>query len=562
MSSSLYRFIRLHGAYKKLRRVKDIAAILARHGFADVAHRTRLGNVLRVARKIVSLGHWKDKEAISTGARLRSICEELGATFIKFGQVLATRPDLLGPEVIAELSQLQDNVPPFPFEQVEEIITAQLGGPISEVFASLDPKPIAAASIAQVHCGYLVNGDKVALKVKRPNLDKSVRQDLAVMRDIAAYIEDNFDGIEHIHPRSIVEEFARTMGMEMDLRSEARNIERFARNFEDESNVRVPRVYQEHSSASLLVMEFMDGRKVTQVENWDDFPMTPKEIAELGTRLLLRSVFEFRFYHADPHPGNFMIGPDGKVCLLDFGMVGFVGESRVEELLSFMVALVSHDARMLVEAILQSGLAPATLEVREFTRDVEFLMNQFSTLRIEEMDLEMMLRMAIETIYKHRISLPADLLGVARAISTMEGIARQIYPQFSPVEAVQPYFISLFIKRALDPAHQAEQIVDGVMDMLAAARRLPEDLADVIMRLKRGELKLKVEDTRAIEVARIRAAAMNHAAGAMVAGVGVAGSALLYALPSVPEWVAIVSLASSFLVSINVLRNLRKSGGA
>ncbi len=561
MSSPLYRVIKLPGAVKKFRRFKDIASILARHGFADVASRTGVGSAFRVARKIVSLGYWKDKESISTGARLRSICEELGATFIKFGQVLANRPDMFPPEIIKELAKLQDDVQPFPYPIVAEIVERELGRPAAEVFASIEEGPLAAASIAQVHRARLVNGEEVVIKVKRPGLEKSVREDLAVLRDIAAYIEDNFEELEHIQPRALVEEFSRTFAMEMDLRAEARNIERFAQNFADEGAVRLPKVYQEFCNSGLLTMEYLAGRKVTDVADWNSFPREPEEIANLGTRLLLRSVFEHRFYHADPHPGNFLVADDGTVCLLDFGMVGFVSESRMEEMLSFMVGLVSFDAQILVEAILDAGLAPATLNIREFQRDVEMMINQFASLSLDEMDLEVLFRASIETIYKHRISLPADLLGVARAISTMEGIARQIYPEYNPVESIQPYLVSLFVKRALDPAHQADLMVDGVMDFMGLLRQLPRDVSDVVKRLRAGELALQIHDPGAVEVARVEARARNRMVGALLSLTGLGASFYLQAAPGVAEWVPWTSFTVSFSIAIWVVLGIRKSGG-
>jgi len=559
--SSLYRFIKLRSSLKKLKRFKDIASILARHGVADVTARTGVGRVFRVARKIVSLGQWKDKEVIPTGARLRSICEELGATFIKFGQVLANRPDLLPPDVIVELSKLQDDVPPFSFDQVKEILRGELHRPVEELFAHIDEDVLAAASIAQVHRAELATGEKVVIKVKRPGLEQTVNEDLAVLRDIAAYIEDNFEGLEHIRPRAIVEEFARTFAQEMDFKCEVRNMERFAANFEEEPLLRVPRVYRELSTTQFIVMEYLEGTKVTHVESWEDFPLNAEEIADLGTRLLLRSVFEHRFYHADPHPGNFMIAPDGRVCLLDFGMMGYISESRMEELLSFMVALVSYDSRMLVETVLEAGLAPGTIDVKAFQRDAELMLHQFASLSLEEIELQALLRMALDVIYRHRISLPTDLLMVARALGTIEGIARSIYPEFSPLKAVQPYFISLFLRRALDPAHQAEQAVDAVMELVGLARQLPRDLAEVTRQLKQGELTVRLDNQQAAAATRARARGANRLAGSLLAAAGVGASLFLANLDSVPTSAAVVSMSLSFVMALWVVWGIRRAGG-
>jgi ubiquinone biosynthesis protein len=233
----------------------------------------------------------------------------------------------------------------------------------------------------------------------------------------------------------------------------------------------------------------------------------------------------------------------------------------MEEMLSFMVGLVSFDAQILVEAILEAGLAPATLNIREFQRDVEMMINQFATLSLEEMDLEVLFRSSIETIYKHRISLPADLLGVARAISTMEGIARQIYPEYNPVKSIQPYLVSLFVKRALDPAHQADQMVDGVIDFVGLLRQLPRDVSDVVKRLKEGELTLRVHDPSAVEVARVQARARNRMVGALLSLTGLGATFYLQAAPGVGEWVPWTSFTTSFCIAIWVVMGVRKSGG-
>jgi len=559
--SSIDRFIRLPQSYKKLKRFKDIASILARHGFADVATRTRFGRVVRVTRKIVSLGFWKEKEAMPTGERIRTICEELGPTFIKFGQMLANRPDLVPPDVILELAKLQDRVPPFEFATVKEILVRELDRPVDEVFESIEQDALAAASIAQVHRARLRTGEQVVIKVKRPGLEQVIREDLAVLRDIAAYIQDNFEGVGHINPRSIVEEFARTFSQETDLSIEVCNMERYASNFEDEPLFRIPTPFRELCTPNLIVMEYLEGTKVTEVGDWEAFPIGPDEIAEIGTRHLLRSVFEFRFFHADPHPGNFMIAPDGTICLLDFGMMGFIDEARMEEMLAFMVALVSQDSQMLVETIMEAGLAPPRIDMRSFRRDVELMMNRFTTLTLEELDIESLIRTAVETISRHRIALPTDLLMVARALTTIEGIARRIYPEFEPLSSVQPYLISLFLKRALDPTYQSTLLVDSVLSWASLARRLPQDLTDVLKLLKAGELTIRIDDTYAMKVARQKARTTNRFTGALLAGAGVAGSIFLAGVESLPEWMSVVSFGASFLVALWVVAGIRKSGG-
>ena len=560
--SSLYAFFKFSSSYRKLRRIKDIAGVLAMHGFGDIATRIGLRRFWRRVKRLVTLGRAGEGPVIPTsGERLRVVCEELGPTYVKFGQMLASRPDLFPPDVIVELSRLQDQVPPFSFDRVQMVLETQLDKAPADVFASIDETPLAAASVAQVHKAVLHTGEVVALKVKRPDAETTIREDLEVLKIVAKYLEENFEELGYVQPVLLVEEFARILKMEMDFRNEVRNMIRFAENFKDEPILRIPRPYEEYCTKDLIVMEYMDGVKVTQVADWSEFPQEPKAIAEIGTRLLLRSVFEHRFYHADPHAGNFMVDREGHICLLDFGMMGYVAEARMEEMLSFMVGLASYDTEMLVESILQAGLGPADLDVRGLKRDLEIMLQQYAHCSLEDLRLEPLIRQAVEVVFKYRITLPTDLLGVARAVSTMEGLGRQIYPAFTPLEAVQPYLISLFLRRALDPTQQSGHLVDMVLDWATLARELPQDIKDIVRRIKKGELVVQYED-RNFKKATLEAnRRTNRTAGAVVALAGVAGAGLLTLFPDIPHFIPITGAVLSFFMSVWVVRGIRRSGG-
>jgi len=559
--SSLYSLFKVSTSYKKFKRVRGIFVVLARHGLADVAARSGLRRMWQGIKWFFSLGRAKKQLPPSVGERLREAFEEAGPTFVKFGQLLANRPDIIPPYIIKELSKLQDQVPPFPYEEARRRVQDELGTPLSDVFESFDETPLAAASIAQVHKARLKSGGLVAVKVMRAGAEQTGRQDLAALKDLARYLQQSVEELSQIHPVSLVEEFSRTMSLEMDFRNEVRNMERYARNFADEPELKVPVPYKEFCTSRVIVMEYLDGVKITQLKDLGSLPIEPAKIAEIGTRILLRSVFEHRFFHADPHPGNFLIGRDGKVCLLDFGMMGFVDESRMEQLLSFMVALVSYDTDMLVETILNAGLAPSDLDIEAFRRDVEFMMNQFAGLSLEEIQVDVLLQTAAETVFKHRVSLPTDLLMVGRALSTMEGIAVAIYPEFKPLEAVSPYLISLFVKRAINPSRQSDELVNAVADWISVARKLPHDLADAMQRLKKGEFLLRIEHKyhpkRSLEANR----RTNRMVGmAMVLGL-TASSFYLFSLPAVPQAIPIGALVSSFLLGCWVLWGTWRSGG-
>ncbi len=558
----VYGLFRFPSSYRKFRRFRQIVGVLAKHGFADMAKRTGLRRAWLGMKLIVSLGKWKGQDPLSTGERLRMVCEELGPTFVKFGQLLASRADLLPQDVTTELALLQDRVAPFPYEEVRQTIEDRFGVQVADIFKEFDETPIAAASIAQVHRATLHDGTVVAVKVRRPNIENLVLRDLEVLHSLAVYIDGQMPELSHLHSAELVDEFARNVTQEMDFRGEVRNMERFSANFENDPDIRIPAVVHQFSSVDVITMDFIDGVKVTNAAEIASLPISPEQIARVGTRVLLKSVFEDRFFHADPHPGNFLVTRDGQVCLLDFGMMGHVEESRMEEMLSFMVALVSSDSEMLVHTILQAGLAPEELNERSFRRDLELMMAQFSTCTLEDLNIEQLLRLATDVIFRHRIRLPADLLMVGRAITTMEGIAHDIYPAFVPLQAVQPYLMSLFLKRALDPTQHTGLVIDALLDWGTFLRNLPNELPPILKRLGKGEFKVVLTEKPHPTALR----ESNRRTNRLVAGImGVSGSSLsIYCLEHctvLPGWVSATFLAGSVSLSLWVVASLLRRDG-
>jgi len=558
----VYGLFRFPSSYRKFRRFRQIVGVLAKHGFADMAKRTGLRRAWLGMKLIVSLGKWKGEGPLSTGQRLRMVCEELGPTFVKFGQLLASRADLLPQDVTTELALLQDHVAPFPYEEVRRTIEDRFGLRVADIFKEFGETPIAAASIAQVHRAVLHDGTVVAVKVRRPNIEKLILRDLEVLHSLGVYIDGQMPELSHLHSTELVDEFARNITQEMDFRAEVRNMERFAANFENDPDLLIPAVVHQFSSEDIITMDYVDGIKVTNAEEIASLPISPEQIAKVGTRVLLKSIFEDRFFHADPHPGNFLVTRDGQVCLLDFGMMGHVEESRMEEMLSFMVALVSSDSEMLVHTILQAGLGPEDLNERSFRRDLELMMAQFSTCTLEDLNIEQLLRLATDVIFRHRIRLPADLLMVGRAITTMEGIAHDIYPAFVPLQAVQPYLMSLFLKRALDPTQHTGLIIDALLDWGAFLRSLPNELPPILKRLGKGEFKVILTEKPHPTAIKEN----NRRTNRLVAGfMGVSGAALsihcLEHCTVLPGWVSATLLAGSVSLSLWVVASLLRRDG-
>lgn len=556
------RLLHLPVSLRRMGRMRRILSVLARHGFADVARRSGIHSVWRGAITVATLGRARGRRGLTTGERLRAVFEELGATFIKFGQMLANRRDLLPESVTSQLAHLQDDVPPFAFEEVEPDLEKCWGRSVSEVFEELNRVPIAAASIGQVHRGVLKDGRVVAVKVRRPGIRGNVRKDLDVLVALARYLGEAVPEWSHLQLPGMVEEFSRTMMLEMDFRNEVRNLQRFGLNFKHEAALRVPQAIEEYCCEDAIVMDFVDGVKIGPDTPWDTLAITPQEVAEIGVRVMLKSIFEDRFFHADPHPGNFLVEPGGKVALLDFGMMGHIEEPRMAEMLSFMVALVSNDAQMLVETVLEAGLANEDVDRRALQRDAEMMMSIYKTASLRELNMEELIRQATDVVFRHRIRLPSDLVMVARALSTMEGIAQQIYPQFVPLEAMQPYLLSLFLRKGIDPTPYAEIVTERLFDWADLLAELPRDLTQVMRRLKKGEIKVHLDDPALEQREDAATRRTNRMVGAVV-GLGGSGLSLwcLESCTSVPSWFSGTCLVASGLMTLWVVWGIVRSGG-
>ncbi len=563
MRSVTYSLFRMGAARRRFRRMRQVLAVLIRHGFGNVAERIGVAAAWRRASQAVAFRRPRaEASTLSTGERLRKVFEELGPAYIKLGQVLANRPDLLPMEVVNELAKLQDAVPPFSYEEVEAVLVEELGGPVDSIFASLNSEPLAAASIAQVHQGVLKNGDKVAVKVRRPGLKRIIDEDLDLLKAVAAHFHETIPELSRFNLPSFIDEFGRSLHAEMDFRGEVSNIERFRRNFEDDPRVYAPRPYREYCTPSVIVMEFIQGWKITDTATWEAEGISAKELAEIGTSVMLRSVFEHRFFHADPHPGNLFVLPGPKLCMLDFGMMGVVDDSRLDEMLTFMVGVLSGDADLIAELFVNSELVPEETDLKAMKRDLSVIMDRFLHLRLEEVDVQGLITAVMASVIRHKVSFQADLLLIGRALSTMEGIATRIYPAYVPLESVRPYLTALFLKRMMDPSLRAKQVYDVISEYAGFLRVLPRDLKALLRRLRRGELEMKINLQGEDERASRRDRATNRA---VLAGISISAflsSVMLLSFDTgCPPALSILTFATAVGTLGWVLLGILRSGG-
>ena len=359
---------------KGIRRFGDIARVLAKHGFGNISQRMfRRGGAESEAQDIPL-----SRTAFHSPVRIRLMLEELGPSFIKLGQLMSVRADLFPPEYTEEFKKLQDSVPPVSFASIRSVVEAELGAALEDIFLDFSPESIAAASVAQVHEARLKEGERVAVKVIRPGIEKKVREDIHVMIFFAEKLEKMFEFARIIGAINLVKEFERTIFRELDMYIEGGNIEKFAANFEGSEEIYTAKVYWEYTAKSVLVMEYIDGIKMDQVDKIREAGIDPKEVAMIGLRSFSRQLMDFGFFHADPHPGNTIVMYDGRVSLVDFGIIGYLDEEAMMQVANIFLGYAEHDYDMVIDAFRDAGLVDDdTIDMKKFRTDLKDMSEPF-----------------------------------------------------------------------------------------------------------------------------------------------------------------------------------------
>lgn len=510
--SSVSSIARLPQTIRNLQRMRDILAVVTKYGFEGVVLQLGLEGYVDQARRLLKLSVKPSDEwqRFTVEQRIRMIIEELGPTFIKFGQILATRPDLVPMSLILELRKLQDDVPPFSMAEARNVIETELGGPVDKFFASFDERPLAAASIAQVHRATLHTGERVVIKVQRPGLQRIIGNDLDILTFLADLVHDNVPEARQFDPKGLVANFAQSIVKEIDFTREAFNILKFQDNFRDVPWMKAPTVYTALSTSKILTMEFIDGIKASNLKAIDEAGLDRKLLATRGTEGVLKMIFVDGFFHADPHPGNIFVLPGNVFCLIDYGMMGTVDDERVDELLVFLVGLLTGDMDRVVQLFYRLELIDDRVNVRALKAEGKALLDRYGNQSLKDIDIAVFITEVFETIQRHHVALPADLLLMAKAVATIEGIAQELYPEYDPLTEMRTYLLKIYTKRLTDPAYLFKGVYHAVDSYVYLLRKLPRELESIVSKLRKGELSVRVEDVDARRAARAHERALNR----------------------------------------------------
>jgi len=476
---------------RHLRRYRQIVEILADYGFGAVLRQLGISERLNLPRRVFRRQPSVEGE-LSTARRVRLAMEELGPTFVKLGQILSTRADLLPPEFLDELVYLQDQVAPAPWEEAREVIETDLGKPIHELFASIDPTPLASASIAQVHAAVLFDGREVVLKIQRPDIDKVIALDLDILYDLAQLIQSTTSLADRFDPVGLAEEFAASIQAELDFRREGRNADRFRVNFAKEEFIYVPQVHWEYTSKRVIVLERIYGIKISDISALEAAGNDRHELATNAAQLILKEVLEDGFFHADPHPGNLLIMPGGVLGVLDYGIVGRLEPSDRYNLGRLFVNVIQMDVEGIVDQLMRMGIVDYRVNRIALQREMKRMLIQYHGLPISEIDAKEVLDGLDPIIYRHQLRVPSDYWLLGKTVAVMQGVGLELDPEFDIFEASQPYLGRLF-RQNLSPSTWGPELLKRIVDWNDLVSGFPRHANRILDQLERGDLGVVVE---------------------------------------------------------------------
>ena len=548
----------------EMRRVAEIASILVKYGFVDVVDALHLTPYLAAGRRVWSALSGERRQPLARGARLRLAFEELGPTFIKFGQALSIRADLLPADVIAELALLQDAVPPLPSGVAEQAIEQALGGTVRKLFLDFDPEPLAAASIAQVHRATLRSGEKVAIKVRRPGIETVIESDLTILSDLAALAERHIADASLYSLRDLVAEFARTIRKEQNLVREGRLIERVASQFAGDPTVRFPRICWPLTTPTVLTMEFLDGVKVSAVGTREAPELDPRIVARRGADAVFRQILVHGVFHADPHPGNILVMPDNVVAFVDFGIIGRVNRQMREVLGETILAVGRHDAERLADIVVRVATPLRAVDMAALARDLDEMLDLYSDRALGDLSLRAVFNSITDAMSRHRLRLPADVLLLIKAVSTIEVVGCQLDPGFKIVEYATP-FVERMIEEKHSPGAIAVRAIDAGREVLHALGSLPDNLAEIARRARADGLQVQFVHRNLDHFIREMDRSSNRLSFAVVIASIVIGSSVIVHAGVGPEvlgypLLGVVGFVAAAVLGIGLAIGILRSG--
>ncbi|MDW7772437.1 MAG: AarF/ABC1/UbiB kinase family protein [Desulfobulbaceae bacterium] len=537
--------------YRHLNRYQRILRVLFKYGFNDIVELLHIDQYLESGLKMINKKPRELIEKHTRPERLRMALEELGPTFIKLGQVMSTRPDFVPPDYLFELSKLQDEVPPFSYEEVEETFQAETGKRPQEIFLEFDKVPLAAASIGQVHRGTLINGDRVVIKIQRPDIENIISVDIEILSHFASLMELYLEEVQGHRPTSIVDEFARTISKEIDYTVEISHIQRFARQFEGNNTIYVPKVYRNLSSRRILTMEYIEGVKASEIDLLVRKGIDLKLVAERGTNLLMEQIFVHGFFHADPHPGNIFILPNNIICFLDFGMMGRLTRQNREDFTDLIMNIVDRNEIRVTDMVLKLTNHYERVDTEALSRDLSEMLDRYLYLPLKQLEAGKILQEMLELVSRHKIYFKPNLYLMMKAMSTVETVGQQLDPDLELIRLAEP-----FMKKVKADRMRLRRLADAAgmttSDYFDLIRELPDEMREILRQIRQGRLKIKFKHSGLEGLREALDQVSNRISFAIVLASLIIGSSLIVLSGIPPKWhdIPIIGLIGFLMAGI------------
>ncbi len=527
-------FNRINRNIRSLKRYRQVLGILIKYGFGHIVEQLNIDYYIELGKRIVSLGTAsRELERLTQAARFRLALEELGPTFIKLGQLLSTRADIVTSDVLEELQQLQDHIPAVPTEQIMAQIHRELGYPVEEIFETFEDTPLATASIAQVHRATLKNGEQVVCKVRRPDIQSVIETDTDIMMGMAYLVEKHLPGGDMYDPIGLVKEFRRTIQRELDFSREGRTTERFAANFADDETVHIPKVFWDHSGQTVLTLEYVSGIKISQHKELKEAGLDLKIIARNGADNFLKQVFIHGLFHADPHPGNIHVLPGNIICIFDFGMAGRLDDELKLHLTELLLCVLHRDVDRLIMQLLYSGELHDESNLKNLKRDLTEFIDDYYDILLQDLKIGKLLIDFVEILTEYQIKFPSNLMLLSRALFVMEGMGKQLDPDFNMVEQLRP-FAEQIIKDRYSPTTIAKETAQTLQSYHALGKSLPKDIKEFINRINHNKFKIDLEHRGFERLVNDLDKSTNRISFSMVIGALIIGSSLIMQIDKGP----------------------------
>lgn len=560
--------LRLKRTYHSARRLQEIINVFIKHGFGQIVDQLNLNKFVPFRRRLRNIGKWSDTQTLTPAERLRTAFEELGSTFIKLGQLFASRPDLIGVTYAEEFKKLQDKIPPFDIKEVYEIIEKELGKKIDELFQKFNPTPIGSASIAQVHEAVLWDGREVIVKVRRPKLREQITLDLNILYGIARLMEKYIPESKIFDPTGVVNEFSKSILKEIDFRKECVNAIIFKENLREYKDFIIPSVLRELTTEKVLVMEKIKGERIDNIEYLHSNGLNVEKILKNLIYAYFLQIFKHGFFHGDPHPGNILVTEEGKIAFVDFGIMGRIDENFIEAYTNVAIAIVNHDIDLLIDEYLKLGILPDEIDIeklrRELKKEIDEIIFPIYNYQLGEIQISDIIDSIMKTAIKYKFRFLPELLLIDKVLVMLEGLTRQLYPQISIVELLKPYVKELIAEK-VKPDFLLRKTQRALGEIKAAIENIPAQLKILLKKAVSDQFTFKINLANINELIKDIDRASNKISFSLIVSSMILSSAVMYALEVKPlingiSLFGIIMSVIAFFLGVWLLISIIRSG--